>query len=94
VYHLRAANKGDIDSVELLSSGGRPSAIAEDTDHSYRVVVDSFLADGGDGFLTLTGGRNRRALELTDVAALTQYVASLSSPFDAATQQRITRTGP
>ncbi|MEU4292523.1 5'-nucleotidase [Kribbella sp. NPDC026596] len=93
VYHLQSANEGDIDSVELLSSGAPPAALSDDTRQSYTVVVDSFLADGGDGFSVLADVRNRRTLELTDQAAPTQHVAPLSTPFEVATQQRIMRRG-
>ena len=43
--------------VQTLSIGGQP--VANDGSQSYRITVNSFLADGGDGFSVLTGGTNR-----------------------------------
>lgn len=45
------------------------------SDKTYSVVVNSFLADGGDGFATLKKGRNRKDLG-TDLDALVDYLSS------------------
>lgn len=47
-----------------------------DPDASYRVTVNSFLADGGDGFLVLTEGSNR-ITGPSDVAVLASYFGSV-----------------
>jgi len=40
---------------------------------SYRVSVNNFLADGGDGFTELGGGTNRTG-GMVDLDALTAYL--------------------
>jgi 5'-nucleotidase len=42
---------------------------------TYRITVNDFLADGGDGFSVLTQGLNRTTAGL-DIAALTTYLAT------------------
>lgn len=46
---------------------------------SYRLTVNSFLADGGDGFVMLREGRNRLGGEL-DIDALITHLKSSPSP--------------
>jgi 5'-nucleotidase len=42
---------------------------------SYRITVNNFLADGGDGFTQLTGG-TARTLGVDDLTALTDYLTT------------------
>jgi 5'-nucleotidase len=56
---------------------------------SYRVTVNSFLADGGDGFTVLTGGTNRLGGEV-DLDALVAYFEA-NSPIAPGPQNRITQ---
>lgn len=67
---------------------------ALDPNASYRIVVNSFLAGGGDSFTVLTQGTNRQ-IGVPDLDALVDYIAQLSRPFDAQIEGRIeTDTGP
>ena len=58
---------------------------------SYRVTVNSFLADGGDSFPILTQGTNRLGGEV-DTDAFEKYFAA-NSPVPPGPQNRITRVG-
>lgn len=57
---------------------------------TYTVTVNSFLADGGDGFRVLREGRNRVGGPL-DLDALVQYIQSLPQPFTIGSEGRIVR---
>jgi 5'-nucleotidase len=57
--------------VRDLAIGGAPV----DPAATYRITVNDFLADGGDGFSVLTQGLNRATAGL-DIAALTTYLAA------------------
>ncbi len=46
---------------------------------SYRVTVNNFMADGGDGYSTLVKGTNR-LVGAADIEALTAYMASFKAP--------------
>jgi 5'-nucleotidase len=46
---------------------------------SYRVTVNNFMADGGDGYSTLVKGTNR-LVGAADIEALTAYLANFKSP--------------
>jgi 5'-nucleotidase len=59
------------DPVSNLQIGGAPVADAS----TYRIVVNSFLADGGDRFFVLRAGTNRVGT-LVDTDALAQYFAT------------------
>jgi len=60
-----------------------------DLTRSYRITVNSFLADGGDGFTVLRNGTDRRAGPV-DLDPLAAHLAS-QSPFVAPAQDRVTR---
>lgn len=47
---------------------------ALDDRRTYRLVVNSFLADGGDGATLLKAGSNRLAMRITDLEALERYL--------------------
>ncbi|MGZ9030595.1 MAG: bifunctional metallophosphatase/5'-nucleotidase [Burkholderiaceae bacterium] len=76
--------------VERISLNGRAVNAADE----IRVTVNSFLADGGDGFRVLREGRNRQGGPL-DLDALTEYLRaeSASRPLAPSTPPRIRRTG-
>ncbi|MBL8330067.1 MAG: bifunctional metallophosphatase/5'-nucleotidase [Rubrivivax sp.] len=61
--------------VKDLRVGGRPLDLARDV----RFTVNSFLAEGGDGFVMLRTGRNRLGGEL-DLDALTAHLGSGPAP--------------
>jgi 5'-nucleotidase len=64
--------------VGALSIGGTPV----DPAASYRITVNSFLADGGDGFSVLTQGTNRMVggLDIDGFAAYLTEVGSVAPP--------------
>jgi 5'-nucleotidase len=68
-----------------ITIAGEPLDLAR----TYRVTVNSFLADGGDGFSVLTQGTDRSGGQL-DVDALELFVTA-HSPYTAAALDRITR---
>jgi 5'-nucleotidase len=57
--------------VTALSIAGSP--VPDDVSRSYRITVNSFLADGGDGFTVLRDGRDRLGGPV-DVDALESYL--------------------
>jgi 5'-nucleotidase len=58
-----------VDSIKLNGEVIQP-------DTSYRISVNSFLADGGDGFLVLTQGADRVDTEIPDLPALIDYLVA------------------
>ncbi len=63
-------------SVEtLVDASGR----VVDPTKTYRVTVNSFMADGGDGFSTLLEGTNRLG-GAQDIDALTAFMAGFKAP--------------
>jgi 5'-nucleotidase len=75
-----AGSKVDIASIEIDGTPIDPTA-------SYRVTVNSFLADGGDGFSVLPGGVNRIG-GVVDTQALEDYFKA-NSPVAPGPQNRI-----
>jgi 5'-nucleotidase len=64
--------------------GGQPLVLAQ----PYSVVVNSFLAEGGDNFTVLREGRGQIGGP-QDLDALVDYVSRLPKPFSATTDGRI-----
>jgi 5'-nucleotidase len=77
-----ACSKVDPASIKLGGATIDPNA-------SYRVTVNSFLADGGDSFSVLVQGTNRLGGDV-DVDAFEDYLA-VYSPVPPGPQNRITR---
>lgn len=77
---------GDCDKVDptTIQIGGVPVVPGD----SYRVTVNSFLADGGDSFPILTQGTDRLGGEV-DTDALERYIDT-NSPVPPGPQNRIT----
>ncbi|WP_152976576.1 bifunctional metallophosphatase/5'-nucleotidase [Herpetosiphon geysericola] len=55
---------------------------------SYTITVNSFLADGGDGFVVLKQGINRE-VGPTDLDGLVRYIEKLAQPVNANVENRI-----
>jgi len=74
---------------ETVAIGGVP--IATDGVPSYRITVNNFLADGGDGFTTLAQGTERDDVESPedDLAAFIDYLTA-TAPTPAPATDRIT----
>jgi 5'-nucleotidase len=77
-----ACNKVDPATIMINGTAVDPSA-------SYRVTVNSFLADGGDNFAILTQGTNRLG-GAVDTDAFAAYFAA-HSPVPPGPQNRITQ---
>ena len=80
----QSAPTGSKVNISSISINGVPI----DPSASYRVTVNSFLADGGDGFSVLLQGTNRLG-GAVDTDALEAYFAA-SSPVSPGPQNRIT----
>jgi 5'-nucleotidase len=76
---------GDKVDPASITIGGTPI----DLGVSYRVTVNSFLADGGDGFSVLVGGTDRLGGDI-DLDALVAYFGA-NSPVAPGPQDRITQ---
>ncbi len=73
-----------VDPATIMLNG-----VAVDPTATYRVTVNSFLADGGDRFTVLVEGTNRLGGDV-DLDALANYFAA-NSPVAPGPQNRITR---
>ena len=80
-----AAPKGS--KVSAITLNGTPI----DPDASYRVVVNTFIQGGGDGFTALKEGTNAVGVG-QDIDAFEAYVTA-NSPVAATPRDRITRVG-
>ena len=69
----------------------RIAGVPLDPAATYRVTTNNFLADGGDGFPSLTAGTNRTTLPGFDVDALVAYLApsETGAPLQAPATDRI-----
>ena len=76
------------DRVSNMALNGTPI----DPAASYRVTVNNFLADGGDGFTALKAGTDRVTQTGFDVDALAQYIGA-HSPVAPGPADRITKIG-
>jgi 5''-nucleotidase/2'',3''-cyclic phosphodiesterase and related esterases len=65
------------------------NGVAVDPSATYRITVNSFLADGGDRFTVLTEGGDRLGGDI-DLDALEAYFVA-HSPVAPGPQNRITR---
>jgi 5'-nucleotidase len=72
-----------------LDSGAdiRPEAV-------YRVVVNNFLAEGGDGYTMLLQGRRPDHTGIVDLDALLDHLSALPSPTPLPAVDRFTAVGP
>lgn len=77
------------DGSKVDAASIRIGGVPVDPGTGYRVTVNSFLADGGDGFAVLVGGADRLGGEV-DLDALVTYFGSFS-PVAPGPQDRITR---
>jgi 5'-nucleotidase len=82
-WNASAPNGSKVDIASIMING-----VPIDPNASYRVTVNSFLADGGDGFTVLTQGTNRLGGEV-DTDAFEKYFAA-NSPVEPGPQNRIT----
>lgn len=80
-----SAPDGEKVDPATITIGGEPIDLAA----SYRVTVNSFLADGGDNFVVLREGTDRLGGEV-DLDALVTYFET-NSPIEPGPQDRITR---
>ena len=71
--------------VSNLALNGTPVDLAA----TYRVTTNDFLANGGDGFSTLTGGKDRTTAPGFDIDALVSYLGT--GPVAPGPADRITK---
>jgi 5'-nucleotidase len=78
--------------VTALTIGGQ--AVPNDASQSYRITVNSFLADGGDGFGILPSGTNRIG-GAVDLDAVVDYLEPTltGAPIAPPALDRITMVG-
>ncbi|HEX5838509.1 MAG TPA: bifunctional metallophosphatase/5'-nucleotidase [Anaerolineales bacterium] len=82
-WNASAPNGSKVDIASIMING-----VPIDPNASYRVTVNSFLADGGDGFAVLLQGTDRLGGEV-DLDALVTYFEN-NSPIAPGPQNRIT----
>ena len=68
----------------------RKDGVAIDHAATYIIVTNNYLADGGDNFSTFKDGTNK-IIGPVDLDALVDYVSTLTQPFTATIDGRITR---
>ncbi len=85
-WSLSAPNGMKVDPATIKINGVTVDPLA-----SYRVTVNSFLADGGDNFFVLISGTSRLGGEV-DLDALATYFGN-NSPVAPGPQNRITQVG-
>lgn len=85
-YTWDAARPAGDRVIEIRNAANNPL----DPAATYRVTVNSFIAAGGDNFLVLPLGTNR-VVGPVDLDALVQHIESLTQPFTAQIEGRITR---
>ena len=85
-WDANAADADKVDASTIMIDG-----VLVDPTASYRVTVNSFLADGGDNFAVLTEGTDRLGGEI-DLDALVTYFGA-NTPVAPGPQNRITQTG-
>jgi len=90
IYDPDAPALGRVQSV--TTADGKPL----DDQKLYRVAVNDFMATGGDEYAVLSGGKNRKALDLLVREVMEQRVRKLSQegkPLDYRPAGRIERIG-
>ncbi|MBE3598360.1 MAG: bifunctional metallophosphatase/5'-nucleotidase [Limnochordaceae bacterium] len=85
-WHADRAAGERVDPGEIFLEDGTPVQ----PEGRYRVVVNSFLADGGDNFTVLREGADR-AVGPIDLDALVEYLRRISQPVTARIEGRIRR---
>ncbi|MEW6048310.1 MAG: 5'-nucleotidase C-terminal domain-containing protein [Bacillota bacterium] len=85
-WHSDRAVGDRVDPTEIFLEDGTPV----EPEGRYRVVVNSFLADGGDNFTVLREGTDRMVGPV-DLDALVEYLQQLSRPVSARILGRIQR---
>jgi len=81
-WNASAPNGSKVDIASIMING-----VPIDPNRSYRVTVNSFLADGGDGFTVLVQGTDRLGGDV-DLDALVNYFEA-NSPVAPGPQDRI-----
>ncbi|KQN79184.1 multifunctional 2',3'-cyclic-nucleotide 2'-phosphodiesterase/5'-nucleotidase/3'-nucleotidase [Duganella sp. Leaf61] len=66
------ARRGD--GSKVVPGSARLNGKPLDREASYRVMVNNFLAEGGDGFPMFANGRNRTDTGIRDIDALNDYL--------------------
>ncbi|GAB4122856.1 MAG: 5'-nucleotidase C-terminal domain-containing protein [Roseiflexaceae bacterium] len=85
-FDPKAAVGSRVSAVEVLN-GSSYTPISDTA--SYRLVVNNFIATGGDGYAVLNKGTNRIETGFLDSDVLAEYIRA-NSPIDAKVEGRIT----
>ena len=59
---------------KVLADSVMLNGVPLENDSTYRVMVNNFLAEGGDGFPMFAQGRNRAETGVRDIDALSEYL--------------------
>jgi 5'-nucleotidase len=89
-YRLGPSGEGSIEAVYEGRVGDHGRPVPPDDGLLYPVVVNEFLAAGGDHYSVLCQGRNR-CHRMKELEALATYIAGLPRGFDSAIEGRITQ---
>jgi 5'-nucleotidase len=86
-----------ISAVSLTSASGTEtivdaSGVVVNPTKTYRVTVNNFMADGGDGYSTLTGGSNRLG-GAQDIDALVAFLRKYKAPAAAYDPSKVVLDG-
>jgi 5'-nucleotidase len=84
-YDPNAAAGSRVTGVQVRSGSG---FVALDTNASYRVVVNNFIAAGGDGYSVLTRGTDRIDTGFLDSDVLIEYIGA-NTPINPQLEGRI-----
>jgi 5'-nucleotidase len=88
VSGIRVTWEGARPAGERIVALELPAGTPVDRAASYTITVNSFMADGGDGFVVLREGRDRETGPV-DLDALIEYVEGLGGPVTASQEGRI-----
>jgi 2',3'-cyclic-nucleotide 2'-phosphodiesterase (5'-nucleotidase family) len=75
--------------VSVTMADGTPLSDAR----TYNVIMNDFLATGGEGYNAAGRATSSRSLDIVDLDALINYMATLPSPIVAPTEVRISPVG-
>lgn len=78
--------------TDIQVSDGRGGFVALDPNATYRVAVNNFIANGGDGYSVLQQGTNRVDTGFIDADVLVEYIQS-RSPVSPQVEGRIVQDG-
>ena len=85
-YKWSTEQVNDSNVISITDTDGK----AVDDSVSYKVTVDSYLADGGEGYTVFKEGTNKKVGQ-SDLEAIISYIQKQNQPIKAVIEGRITR---